>query len=101
MKEYRRVKSDYNLNTSLPKGITPAGAAGRAIGESFGKIGNAVVKAAVDLPVAMADGLHNMPNLYGDKVRQYDPVTGWKSGGVIGVKVCDSMSFKASFLKAD
>ena len=94
MKEYRRVKSDYNLNTRLSKGITPAGAAGRAIGESFGKVGNAVAKAAVDLPVAMADGLHNMPNLYGDKVRQYDPVTGWKSGGLVGMKVRESINPK-------
>lgn len=33
-------------------------AAGRALGRGFGKLGNAFVKTAIDVPVALADGLH-------------------------------------------
>lgn len=62
-------------------------AAGKAVGQSFGKLGMAATKTAVDLPLAMAEGMHNIPALYGEKVRDLGEVRGWKSGGVVGVKV--------------
>ncbi|KAF8864364.1 UDP-Glycosyltransferase/glycogen phosphorylase [Acephala macrosclerotiorum] len=61
-------------------------AAANAVGRGFGKVGMALTKGAVDLPRAMADGLHNVPALYGDKVRDYGEIRGWKSGTLSGVK---------------
>lgn len=63
-------------------------AAANAVGRGFGKVGMALTKGAIDLPRAMADGLHNVPALYGDKVRDYGEIRGWKSGTLTGVKVC-------------
>ncbi|KAF5983451.1 glycosyltransferase family 1 [Fusarium coicis] len=34
----------------------------------------------VDVPLALTKGLHNLPELYGEKVRKHDKVTDWKSG---------------------
>lgn len=62
-------------------------AATKAIGHSFGKVGAAMAKTFVDVPLAMADGLHNVPALYGEEVRDMGPVRGWKSGGAKGLKV--------------
>ncbi|KAH7378899.1 hypothetical protein BKA64DRAFT_736571 [Cadophora sp. MPI-SDFR-AT-0126] len=90
MKEYRKAmtkeQSEANPNKERSPGLSAAGAAGKAVGKSFGKVGMTVAKTAVDLPLAFADGLHNVPALYGDKPRDHGPVTGWKSGGVVGVK---------------
>lgn len=41
----------------------------------------------LDLPVAMADGFHHLPVLYGDKKMERGKVTGWKSGMIVGGKV--------------
>ncbi|KAI9642619.1 hypothetical protein NHQ30_009424 [Ciborinia camelliae] len=57
-----------------------------AVGKGFGNVGMAVSKTAIDLPLAVADGLHELPSLYGDKPRDYGHVTDWKSGGLVGVK---------------
>ncbi|KAF4631575.1 hypothetical protein G7Y89_g6551 [Cudoniella acicularis] len=92
--EYRRARSDMSSvldDASQSSGGThkshgAARAAGRAVGKGFGKVGNALVKGAVDVPVALADGLHAMPKLYGDKVRDYGVVSDWKSGSKIGGK---------------
>lgn len=34
----------------------------------------------VDFPVALTEGLNNVPLLYGEKVRKRRPITDWKSG---------------------
>lgn len=34
----------------------------------------------VETPVALAEGLRNMPRLYGDKPEKIQPIYGWKSG---------------------
>jgi hypothetical protein len=75
-------------STSRVTGASASIAAGKAVGHGFGKVGLAITKTAVDLPLAVADGLHNMPSLYGDEVRDFGCVRGWKSGGIVGMKVC-------------
>jgi sterol 3beta-glucosyltransferase len=72
------------------KGPSANKAAANAVGRGLGKVGMALTKGAIDLPRAMADGLHNVPALYGDKVRNYGEIRGWKSGAVVGAKVCPS-----------
>ncbi len=109
MQEYRRVKtlekeeteagstagsevgsirgSEAGSVRSNGSGTSAAGAAGKAVGRGFGKVGLALTKTAIDLPRAVADGLHNVPELYGEKVREIGPIRGWKSGSKTGLKV--------------
>jgi len=42
----------------------------------------------VDFPVALTDGLNNVPALYGEKVRKRKPIDGFKSGSIEAGKVC-------------
>ncbi|THY82622.1 UDP-Glycosyltransferase/glycogen phosphorylase [Aureobasidium pullulans] len=57
------------------------------IAKGFGKAGGALMKSSlVDIPFALAEGLRNAPLMYGDKHRDFGPVTDWKSGGVVAGK---------------
>lgn len=59
-----------------------------SVGKGFGKMAGVLPKATlVDFPLALAEGLHQMPRLYGDEVRDHGRVRGWKSGGVVAGKV--------------
>ena len=67
--------------------VAAAAAAGVA-GKSVGKISGGLAKGVLlDLPVAMADGFHAMPMLYGDEKMKRGPVSDWKSGMIVGGKV--------------
>lgn len=58
-------------------------------GKGFGKMAGVLPKAAlVDFPLAITEGLHHLPRLYGDEVRNHGQVKDWKSGGVVAGKVC-------------
>lgn len=82
------MSSNSAGSSSKDKGPSASLAAGKAIGHGFGKVGGAMMKTLVDVPLAMADGLHNVPALYGEEVRDMGSVRGWKSGGTKGLKVC-------------
>lgn len=41
----------------------------------------------VDVPMALADGLNNVPRLYGEQTEQRQPISDWKSGGEAAGKV--------------
>ena len=43
--------------------------------------------ALVDIPLALTEGLHNMPALYNDKPRDFGPVDSAKAGGIVAAKV--------------
>lgn len=59
-----------------------------SVWKNIGKASGDVLKGGViDLPYALAEGLHNAPKLYGDKVVRHEPITDWKSGAVAGGKV--------------
>lgn len=67
---------------------TGAAAAAGAAGKGLGKMGGGFAKGMLlDLPVAMADGFHAMPMLYGDKKIERGVITDWKSGMAVGGKV--------------
>ena len=94
MQEYRRVKTieraesdTASMHSSSSGGSHAAGAAGKAVGRGFGRVGMALTKSAIDLPMAVADGMHNIPALYGEKIRDRGEIRGWKSGGKVGLKV--------------
>ncbi|KAB8229652.1 uncharacterized protein BDW43DRAFT_322041 [Aspergillus alliaceus] len=60
-------------------GVTTAKAAGRLAGS--------IAKGAlVDIPLALTEGLHQMPALYNDKPREYDTVDSAKRGGIVAAK---------------
>lgn len=57
-------------------------------GKGFGKMVGVLPKATlVDFPLAITEGLHHLPRLYGDRVRNHGQVKDWKSGGVVAGKV--------------
>ena len=57
-------------------------------GKGFGKMVGVVPKATlVDFPLALTEGLHHIPRLYGEEVRNHGQVKDWKSGGVVAGKV--------------
>lgn len=57
-------------------------------GKGFGKMVGVLPKALlVDVPLALTEGLHQMPRLYGEEVRHHGQVKDWKSGGVVAGKV--------------
>lgn len=62
-------------------------AAGKEFGKSIGRVSSALTKTLMDVPLALADGLHNVPTLYGEEVRDHGAVKGIKSGGIKGIKV--------------
>lgn len=69
--------------------------AGAMAAASARSLGDLYVKAfkglAVDIPLATAEGLRNIPALYGEKVRDNGSVTDWKSGAVVGGRVSTSI----------
>lgn len=84
IKEYRIARGKQREDG---RGLSASGVAGKEVGRGLGRVETAMAKTVVDLPLAMADGLHAVPTLYGEKVRDYGPVTGWKSGSIVGGKV--------------
>lgn len=64
--------------------------AGQLVGASGMSIAMFAPKAlkgmTVDIPLAITDGLKNMPRAYGDQVRDHGPVTDFKSGATVAGK---------------
>ncbi|TGO38548.1 hypothetical protein BHYA_0072g00110 [Botrytis hyacinthi] len=81
---------DTNTDTGPASSRNSLQAGSIAVGKGIGKVGMAMSKTAIDLPLAFADGFHEMPGLYGDKPRDYGQVSDWKSGSIKGAK---SMGF--------
>lgn len=78
---------------SLQRIHNPTGAAAAAgvATKELGKMSGGFAKGMLlDLPVAMADGFHNLPVLYGDKKMERGEVKDWKSGMLVGGKVSES-----------
>ncbi|KAB2570879.1 Sterol 3-beta-glucosyltransferase UGT80A2 [Lasiodiplodia theobromae] len=40
----------------------------------------------VDIPLALTEGLRNLPRSFGDEVRDHEPITNWKSGAAVAGK---------------
>lgn len=79
-------------NKSSTSGHTGSTSAAANIGQTAGKgiatmTGSVVKGTLVDTPGALADGLHNVPRLYGEKVEKREAITDWKSGHVAAGKV--------------
>ncbi|KAJ5967490.1 hypothetical protein N7501_003738 [Penicillium viridicatum] len=77
-------------STSSTSKHNSARLAGRMVGASAKSIANFVPTAlkgmTVDIPLAMTEGMRNVPRLYGEKPQHNGSVTGVKSGFVLGGK---------------
>jgi hypothetical protein len=60
-----------------------AGASGMSIATFAPK---AIKGMMVDIPLALTEGLKNVPRAYGDTIRQHGPVTDFKSGATVAGK---------------
>jgi hypothetical protein len=68
-------------------GAQTAGAMATASAKSLGNvIGRPYRSIFVDVPLAVADGLHAVPKLYGSEVKERDKITDFKSGSIVAGK---------------
>ena len=69
-------------------GASPSKAAVHASIKSIGRVPETLIKSGgVGIPVAVATGFRSMARACGDRVREHDPVTDWKSGAMVAGKV--------------
>ncbi|OBT56319.1 hypothetical protein VE04_02840 [Pseudogymnoascus sp. 24MN13] len=89
-----RMVTDVSIGVS-DMVIMPAkayqGGGVRSVGTTSAKgaakmVGSVVKGSLVTVPVALTDGLHQLPALYGDKPRDNGQVNDWKSGGKVAGK---------------
>lgn len=65
---------------------------GARAAKGFARMTKAAVRSPMTVTVAMAQGAHNLPKMYGDKtVRPQDKITGVGSGLIAGTKVSGSI----------
>ncbi|KAI1857259.1 uncharacterized protein JN550_013342 [Neoarthrinium moseri] len=77
---YKRVKGEGN-------GASAGGAALKEVGVGFGSMAGALTKGTlVNTPLALAEGLRNVPRLYGEEVQDNGKVKDWQSGGKVAAK---------------
>ncbi|KAF9874750.1 sterol glucosyltransferase [Colletotrichum karsti] len=80
-KEYKRARA------SGREAGRASGAAAMAVGKGIASMTGVVAKGGlVNMPLALADGLHNVPKLLGGQPRDNGKVEDWKSGGVVAAK---------------
>ncbi|PNP73834.1 hypothetical protein FNYG_12793 [Fusarium nygamai] len=79
--ERSMVEANRSALSKPHREVSTSSNAGRSAGKGISKMTTSVLKGSlVDVPLALTEGLHNLPELYGDKVRKHDKVTDWKSG---------------------
>lgn len=87
------ISAVFDTSTALGAALSEKGGldfddTGNARVKNFGKAGTSLLKGAViDMPMALADGLRHAPRMYGDKGRDYGPITGFKNGVTVAGKV--------------
>ncbi|KAF8201061.1 sterol glucosyltransferase [Mycena galopus ATCC 62051] len=69
---------------------SPFGTAGAMVAASSKSMGTVFTSGlrgtAVDIPVALTEGLRNVPKMYGEEVKDYGHVKDWKSGMAVAGK---------------
>ncbi|KAJ6600765.1 sterol glucosyltransferase [Mycena sp. CBHHK59/15] len=80
------VENSSNSSSSR-SGSQTAGAMVVASGKSVGRFMTTYVKGTlVDIPLAATEGLRSVPRMYGEEVKDYGVIKGWKSGAVVAGK---------------
>uniref|UniRef100_L2GJK2 Sterol glucosyltransferase n=1 Tax=Colletotrichum fructicola (strain Nara gc5) TaxID=1213859 RepID=L2GJK2_COLFN len=82
-----------DASSARHKSSSKPGAMAVAAANGVGKLaGNATKGLFVDIPLAVTEGLRNVPNLYGDTVKKHDAVEDFRSGvSVAGKTFCHDM----------
>lgn len=84
---YPPGSSQQIAKSTARTGAQTAGAMAAASAKSLGNaIGRPYKSIFVDVPLAVADGLHAVPKLYGSEVRERDKITDFKSGTLVAGK---------------
>ncbi|KAH6643326.1 glycosyltransferase family 28 domain-containing protein [Truncatella angustata] len=79
-KSYKRVGEKGD-------GESAAGVALTEVGDRLGSMAGVVTKGAlVDMPLALAEGLKNVPRLYGEEIQDHGTVNDWQSGSKVAAK---------------
>ena len=77
--------------------VLASGAAIKSVVSGFGSMAGVLTKGVlIDTPLALAEGLKNVPRLYGEEAKGHGPITGWQSGGVVAAKVSQTSVWHAS-----
>lgn len=87
----RKYPASFRSASSYPSSSEKQGSlAGKMVASSAKSLGSfaptALKGMTVDIPLAMTEGLRNLPRSYGEKVRDHGKVSGWKSGAVVAGK---------------
>lgn len=89
--QYLTQNSKHGTRSRL---ITPAKELGAGSVKGTARILKATLRSPMAFTLALAQGAHNAPRLWGDKtVREQDKVTGLRSGLTVAGKVCRPTSF--------
>ncbi|KAH8883716.1 UDP-Glycosyltransferase/glycogen phosphorylase [Thozetella sp. PMI_491] len=79
--EHSLVETNAATALEPAREVLRSSGAGKSAGKGVSKMATSVLKGSlVDVPLALTEGLHNLPELYGEKVRKHDKITDWKSG---------------------
>ncbi|KAF7324784.1 Glycosyltransferase family 1 protein [Mycena kentingensis (nom. inval.)] len=79
--------SSRGMLTQQRTGMQTAGAMAVASGKGVGAFVGSVVKGlVVDVPLAMTEGMRNVPSMYGQVPQDHGQVTGWASGAAVAGK---------------
>jgi hypothetical protein len=83
-----KIESEsVSIRSSTKRKPISAGQLAGASGMSIAMFAPKALKGmTVDIPLALTDGLKNMPRVYGDTVRDHGPVTDFKSGATVAGK---------------
>ncbi|KAH7385503.1 hypothetical protein DE146DRAFT_759733 [Phaeosphaeria sp. MPI-PUGE-AT-0046c] len=80
------VIGSWNMPLPTTENMPPAAKVAVETAKGILRICTASLKAPVIFSYGMTRGMHNFPKVYGEEVRQYENVTGLKSGMIVGAK---------------
>jgi hypothetical protein len=86
--DQRKLASDTaSVHSSVKRKPVSAGQMAGASGKSIAMFAPKALKGmTVDIPMALTDGLKNVPRMYGETPRDHGPVMGFKSGVTVAGK---------------
>lgn len=80
------VVGSGNMPLSTTEDMPPAAKVAVETGKGMIRICTASLKAPVIISHGITRGMHNFPRVYGEEIRQYENVTGLKSGMIVSAK---------------
>ncbi|KAI0891895.1 glycosyltransferase family 1 protein [Annulohypoxylon nitens] len=83
----RHSEEGKNLQKHTRSCLTIGGTMALGVAAGVGSVvGNASKGYFIDIPLALTEGIRNLPRLYGGQVRDYGRVKDWKSGLIVSGK---------------